>query len=79
MTDLTYTKQGVFTSFMPHTEAGEEAWRTMANAGHPRIFTIQLEQVLYQLRSAGYKVSKANKTEPKWTMEDEELLNELME
>jgi hydroxymethylpyrimidine/phosphomethylpyrimidine kinase len=61
--DLTYRKQGLFTSFIAETPAGEDAWRAIAEQtqGTGNVFTTQLPAVLAQLRKAGYTVQVAKK------------------
>jgi len=61
MTDLTYTKNGMFTTFYPETPQGKEAWTDMHNQGAPngRILSIHAKDVLAQLRKAGYGVKRA--------------------
>jgi hypothetical protein len=81
MTDLTYLKQGLFTTFLPESKQGEEAWREIDKEhGTGKVFTIHLKQHLNQLRKAGYVVKKAKKS--KETLGDifkemDQLLNEL--
>ena len=78
MTDLTYTTDGLFTRFYPETEAGKKAWTAMHQQGseYGVILTAHASNVLYQLRKAGYKVSKAKPV--KWTQKDEDILNQLL-
>jgi hypothetical protein len=75
MVDLEYRNDGLFTRFYPNTPAGENAWRQMAeqNNGTPTILSVHTDNVLYQLRKAGYSVKKAGK--PTHTLE--EILAEL--
>ena len=67
MTDLTYTQNGMFTRFIAASDVGEDAWRQMAKAlgGDVAILNSQLKSTLYQLRKAGYKVTKAKKVTKK--------------
>lgn len=78
MTDLTYITTGMFTRFIPQTDAGEDAWRTMAEKlnGDALVLNIHLKSTLSQLRKAGYKVKKSN---PKPVTQEEinEFLNSL--
>jgi hypothetical protein len=76
-TDLTYITAGLFTRFIPHTSAGEDAWRVMANQGQEAILSIHTGAVLAQLRAAGYKVAKAKKAAPITISEIDSLLAEL--
>lgn len=58
--DLTYSQDGMFTRFYPETEAGREAWNTMAeNDGVAAVLNHHAKSVLRQLRKAGYSVAKA--------------------
>ncbi len=76
-TDITYLDKGLFTTFIPHTPAGENAWRVMAQeTGNAAILSIHAKNVIAQLRKAGYSVAKAKKA-PAWTSEDDKLLAEL--
>lgn len=65
--DLFYTKQGLFTCFIPNTTAGETAWRELVsqNEGSPKILTMHLPQVSKQLKAAGYSVKAAPKLSKK--------------
>ncbi len=73
--DLTDTKDGMFTRFMPHTTEGEIAWNEIAKqtSGTGAVFTFHEAQTLKQLRAAGYTVRKAKKD----TMTIDDILNEL--
>ena len=66
MTDLHYTKLGIFTMFMPNTKDGENIWRELASRteGTGKVFTMHLASTLKQIRAAGYSVSKAPKSKP---------------
>jgi hypothetical protein len=75
--DLTYITTGMFTRFIPHTEAGEHVWGQMASQGHEAILTIHKASVLAQLRIAGYKVRKAPKPKKVTASEIDNLLAEL--
>jgi hypothetical protein len=61
MADLTYTTEGMFTTFFPMTKEGEEAWNVMHVQEQEKILSIHLKPVLSQLRNAGYSVRKAKK------------------
>lgn len=79
MTDLTYTIKGLFTTFIPQSEAGEKAWREIEkfdSSGTATVLTIQLKQVLAQLKKAGYSVKKSKKATKK---EIDALYKELTE
>jgi len=64
MTDLTYTQNGMFTRFYPETKGGEMVWNEMAAqmGGVAAVLNIHAQSVIKQIRDAGYKVSKAKKT-----------------
>jgi hypothetical protein len=75
MKDLTYTQDKMFTRFYAESQAGIEAYNTMARqlGGVAAVLNSQASNVLYQLRKAGYKVSKAKPT----NMTIDEILKEL--
>lgn len=75
--DLTYITSGLFTRFIPHTKAGEDAWREMHSHDAISIFTMHKGAVLAQLRAAGYSVRKAPKAKPVTELEIDNLLAEL--
>jgi hypothetical protein len=76
--DLTYTTDGLYTRFFPHTKAGEDAWREMAKAdGVAAVLNIHAKAVLQQLRAAGYTVAKAKKAKPVTIQEIDDILNQL--
>jgi hypothetical protein len=58
--DLTYRTQGLFTTFTPHTADGQTAWNEMAaqTDGTGKVLVHQEENVVLQLRQAGYIVRK---------------------
>ncbi len=61
MTDLETHDDGLFTCFLPNTEAGRDAWRVLAaNDGSAKVLTIHAENVIRQLRQAGYSVGRRN-------------------
>lgn len=73
-TDLTYLTTGFFTVFLPESKEGETAYKEMIEQNSsPKILTMDLKNVLYQLKKAGYVVKKAKK--PTQTLE--EILKEL--
>lgn len=76
MTDLTYIQDKMFTTFMPETPAGETAWCEMAKKmdGVAKVFNFEANNVILQLRRAGYKVAKAKKVTKK---EMQDIFNEL--
>ena len=61
--DLVYRKQGLFTAFIPQSEAGEDAWRELAKqtGGTGKFYSVQIPAIASALRAAGYAVSKAKK------------------
>lgn len=74
MIDIEYITTGLFTRFMPNTPAGEDAWREMAkDGGCAAVLSIHAQNVIGQLRRAGYKVAKAKKP----TQSINEILAEL--
>lgn len=81
--DLTYSKQGLFTAFFPKTDQGVEAWRAIAEKteGTGKVFTRHLPSALKQLRAAGYIVTAepklAEKAKGKVWSEIDALLTEL--
>lgn len=59
MTDLETHDEGLFTCFLPNTEAGRAAWRVLAaDDGSGKVLTIHAESVIRQLRQAGYSVGR---------------------
>jgi len=75
--DLEYITTGLFTRFIPVTKAGEDAWRVMHEAKGDAVLSIHAENVIGQLRRAGYKVTKAKKPAKVTAKEVDELLKEL--
>jgi predicted Fe-Mo cluster-binding NifX family protein len=75
MADLTYSQDNIWTRFYPETEAGKEAWDAMHNQGsvNATVLNSHAPSVIYQLKKAGFKVSKAKPC--KLTMDD--ILKEL--
>lgn len=72
--DLTYLTTGMFTRFFPETEAGKAAWLTMATQeGVAAVLACHTENVLRQLRKAGYSVAKAKPS----TLSMDDILAEL--
>ena len=78
MADLHYINQGLFTVFIPISKAGEQAWNEMATVtdGTGKVLTMQAKDYIYQLRKAGYKVSKAPKVDTA-KIDPDALLKEL--
>lgn len=75
--DLTYRRSadGIFTTFLPNTPAGEKAWATMnATQGGEggKILAAHTEAVIQQIRDAGYTVSED--TTPPATPEEADAL-----
>lgn len=72
--DLTYITIGIYTRFFPETDAGKIAWLTMAkDDGVAAIYSCHTDNVLRQLRKAGYSVAKAKPS----TMSIDDILAEL--
>ena len=63
MTDLTYIKGSMFTTFVPRTKAGEDAWKEIAaqTGGTGMVFNSQAKSTISQLRTAGYTVGVQKK------------------
>ena len=60
MNDLEYIDHGMFTSFIPVSEAGEVAFNQMAEYTRAwKVLSIHKQSTILQLRQAGYKVGKA--------------------
>ena len=79
MNDLTYTIEGLFTSFIPTSKEGEDAWRQLATQtqGTGKVLTVHLQSTLSQLRKAGYKVRKSKPSGELTPSEAANLLAEL--
>lgn len=60
--DLSYRDQGLFTSFLANTPAGENAWREIAakNDGSGKVLSVHAADTIRQLRDAGYAVAEAS-------------------
>lgn len=75
--DLTYHDDGMFTTFLPNTKAGEDAWHVMAeNDGTGKVLTIHAAGVISQLRDKGYTVAERPATSMS-DIADDDLLAEL--
>lgn len=62
ITDIEYSKQGMFTRFYPNTTAGETVWREMAKQdGVAAVLHFAAKKTIAQIRAAGYTVSKMKK------------------
>lgn len=73
--DLIYINAGLFTRFIPNTPAGEEAYRVMhEQQGDASILSIHVQNVIAQLRKAGYSVAKSKKAKKVTVQEIDELL-----
>jgi hypothetical protein len=71
--DISYRADDMFTTFLPDTAAGEEAWRVInATEGSEggKVFNQHAESVIAQLRSAGYTVTEAAPVEMTAAEED---------
>jgi hypothetical protein len=90
--DLEYRTNGLFTSFVPNTPEGEQAWREMAVsmqaawkeafpdldvATDAKIPTAHLQQVIKSLENAGYNVAQAAAPIKSTPEEDDALLANL--
>jgi hypothetical protein len=73
--DLTYRTDGTFTQFLPESKAGETAWNQMAEltGGTGKVLTMHKQNVIGQLRRAGFKVGKAKPVD----MSLDQILDEL--
>jgi len=76
-TDLSYITDGMFTTILPNTPAGEKVWNEFAsqNGGDCKFLTAHKNAVIAQLTQAGYTIreSKPNKS----TENDVDLLASL--
>lgn len=90
--DLEYRTSGMFTSFVPNTPEGEQAWREMAvsmqaawkeaypdldAAADAKVPTYNLKQVIRALEDAGYTVEEAAAPVAATPEEDDALLANL--
>lgn len=77
--DLEYSSDGLFTTFLPNTHAGEQAWRELAaqTEGTGKVFQHHTESTVEQLRKAGYTVAKTKRSSRQLTADDYKLLDEL--
>lgn len=79
--DITYSApDGIWTRFYPETDAGADAWRTMADAmpdGVVAFLPAQVPGVLKQLRAAGFTVHKAKPHKPLSDADLDAMLSEL--
>ena len=59
--DLTYTRSGMFTSFISWTPKGDDAWIEMAKHtnGTGKVLRSQEAGTIAQLRASGYTVRKS--------------------
>lgn len=78
MTDMTYRQDGIWTHFMPVSDAGVELFKQFLKADCDTILSIHDKGFIAQMRRAGYVVKKAPAATEKWTPEDDALLSELM-
>ena len=79
MNDLEYIDQGMFTSFIPVSKAGEVAFNQMAEYtdGTGKVLSIHKQSTILQLRQAGYKVGKAKQQGNVTAEQAEDMLREL--
>jgi hypothetical protein len=76
--DLTYIDGGLFVTFFPETDAGEEAWAEMLRHDPAaRFLSIHLPSIKAQLKAGGYTVQKARPRKPLTADELDALLGEL--
>lgn len=73
--DITYTQDGIWTRFFPETDAGRPVWDEMQEDGVAAVLNNHAENVIKQIRSAGYRIAKAKKV----TDADMEEIFDLME
>lgn len=76
--DLSFRDSGMFTLFLANTPAGEVAWKEIAGHtdGTGKTLITYRDQVVMQLRQAGYTVSEISGKDVA-QVDDEELLAEL--
>lgn len=60
MTDIIYIDQGLFFTLLPESDSGVKVWNELAvqNGGNVKLFHMHAKQLIAQLRSGGYKVTK---------------------
>jgi hypothetical protein len=77
--DLHYINQGLFTAFVPVSKEGEQAWNELSSVteGTGKVLTVQAKEFIYQLRKAGYTVTKAPKVKPLSADQLDSMLKEL--
>lgn len=77
--DLHYINQDMFTAFVPVSKEGEQAWNELSSVteGTGKVLTVQAKEFIYQLRKAGYTVTKAPKVKPLSADQLDSMLNEL--
>lgn len=77
--DLEYTTHdGLVYSFYPITKAGEDVWNEMDSLEgleSGKVFSFQLNEVLYQLKKAGYSIRRMKKDV---SVDYDEIFNELL-
>lgn len=71
-TDLTITRSGLFSRYLPNTPAGENVWRELAaqTDGTGKVLAIHEASITAQLRAAGYTVSARKPRGPKMTADE---------
>lgn len=59
--DITYIKDGLFTTFVSTSSAGDSLMSEMLaqNDGSPKVLTVHADSVIAQMRAKGYTVRKA--------------------
>lgn len=62
--DISYIQDGMFTTFIPNTKAGESVWREMAvqDDGTGKVLNAHAADVIRQIRGKGYTVEAAVKS-----------------
>lgn len=77
--DLEYTTHdGLVYSFYPLTKAGEDVWNEMDSIEgmeSGKVFSFQLQEVLYHLKKAGYSVRRMKNDDK---VDYDEIYNELL-
>lgn len=80
MTDLFYTKNELFTKFIPNTEAGEKVWSQVAAQDKDGVFSVtnmEAQSVIAKFKKAGYSVAMLPKSKPLSADELDLMLAEL--
>ena len=76
--DLTWTSDGIFTSFLANSNEGLEAYKEIVRVtGANKVLDVHRESTLRQLKDAGYRVRKSTAKPKPFNKEDADLLAEL--